>query len=556
MDNKNEIISSHIFVFPFRWDYISNGESVYGSIDKRLNVDKVGRILMESNCWEEDKPNIENEEVEYNKYIYFYDNVRDAIYGKGKYRNIKKELYHNFNKRSFLLREIIRKDIRNRVVQCFKYNKLNDKSTYNIKISKKEKIYSLNIKSIKLKIYDTGVAALSFFLENYDQDSTPEDILNINDYGRRIFPQFLPLESVQNSFLAKNITLNLSNNKYSEEFNYDAKVCPNRISNTIMKLLGDKFTYDEENLKKGQVFISPIMDDRMFLLSIYRNNNKSKGLINPMGNSFKKSYEFWYKYIFVDNESLTCQDDEMFKELIKKSTYLRWRNYGTFYGISRYSFVVLKNKNKSKEDVLMNHFYTMYYEMALLVLIQRASILRLSDEASKIAIFDEDEALENVKKLQRYYTEFINDLYFREVTAQEQGIEIYNKLVQMMEIERDVKRLGEEIDGIQKYTSMISSERISTLLRIITYLGLGFTVCSFLIKVFGNDVISFGEWNINDKFSSWLLERVMISVAGIAIIIALFKKVINSYYFKITKRIFWIAFIITFIILMFAKNWV
>jgi hypothetical protein len=147
-------------------------------------------------------------------------------------------------------------------------------------------------------------------------------------------------------------------------------------------------------------------------------------------------------------------------------------------------------------------------------------------------------------------------LYFREVTAQEQGIEIYNKLVQMMEIERDVKRLGEEIDGIQKYTSMISSERISTLLRIITYLGLGFTVCSFLIKVFGNDVISFGEWNINDKFSSWLLERVMISVAGIAIIIALFKKVINSYYFKITKRIFWIAFIITFIILMFAKNWV
>lgn len=61
----------------------------------------------------------------------------------------------------------------------------------------------------------------------------------------------------------------------------------------------------------------------------------------------------------------------------------------------------------------MNHFYTMYYEMALLVLIQRASILRLSDEASKIAIFDEDEALENVKKLQRYYTEFINDLYFR-----------------------------------------------------------------------------------------------------------------------------------------------
>lgn len=557
MDFKNKLISSHIFVFPFRWDYISNGEGLYGSIDKRLNVNKVVKIIKDTGCWDKDKPNIENDDAEYSKYIYFYDNVRDAIYGKNKYRDVRKELYNNFNKKSFLFRKVIKKNIRNRVVQCFKYNKVNDKSTYNIKISKKEKVYSLNIKSIKLKIYDTGVAALSFFLENYDQDSTSEDILNINDYGRRVFPQFLPLKEAQNSFLAEKISLELMHKNVEEDFNYEVKKNPNRISNIIMVLLGHKFKYDIRKTEIRQVFISPIMDDRMFVLSMYRNNYKSESLTKQ--STYMYDYmnsEFWYKYIFIDNYNLTCQNKEMLKKLIKKATYTRWNNCGTLYGISRYSFVIVVDEKDFALDVLFKHFNNMYYEMSLLALIERASILRISDEASKITALDEDEALKNIKKLQRYYIEFINDLYFREVTAQEQGIELFNKLVKMMEIERDVKRLGDEIEQIQKYTSMISNERISMLLRMITYVGLIFTACTFVINVFGNKFVPIRKLQsdlITNELTSWFIQRLIISVGLIGIIIFGFEKLIKTDYINIVKKIFWICFICVSIIAIFLN---
>lgn len=546
MDDKNEIISSHIFVFPFRWDYISNGEFLYSSINKRLSVDKIAEILLEEKTWKEEKLKI-NSDDEYNKYTYFYDNVRDAIYGREKDKNIKKEIICELKRRILFLGEIIKKDTKNRIVRCFKYDKLNDNSTYNIKICKKEKPYLLNIKAIKLKIYDTGVGALSFFLENYKY-SLPEDILNINDYGRRIYPQYLPFKDVKNSFLAEKITLNLPTDKYDEEFTYDAKACPNRISDVIMKLLGNKFNYNKKVLKKGQVFIAPIIDDRMFTLCIYRDNFMSQLITKGCENNYLNS-RFWYEYVFIDHDDPTCHDEKMYRKLVEKSTYTRWKDCGTLYGISRYSFVVIVNESDFGLNVLFKHFENMYYEMALLALIERASILRLSDEASKIAALDEEEALQNIKKLQRYYVEFINDLYFREVTAQEQGIEMFNKLVEMMEIERDVKRLGDEIEGIQKYTSMISNERISTLLRIITYLGLIFTACTFAIKVFGNNVIPIGNWKFN-QFTLWFAQRTIFPIMLLIIIFFIINWFVEKKIAKIMLRILIVAIVIIFIIVL------
>lgn len=549
MDANRKPISSHIFIFPFRWDYISGSKLLQESIDKRLNVNRVVEILNNDTCWKEDKPDIENEDDEYNKYAYFYDNVRDAIYGKDKYINLKRELYYKFSeRRNFLFREVIKKDTTNRIVQCFKYDKI-DNSTYDIEIFKKEKnrpcFYSLNIKDIKLKIYDTGVASLSFFLENYNQKSNPEDIFNINDYGRRIFPQYLPLEKVQDSFLAKKISLNFPHKKIEEEFKCDVRRDKNRISNTIMDLLGNKFKYNREKLKKGEVFISPIIDDRMFTLCIYRNNTFSRLLTNYNKNRYLES-EFWYKYVFIDNSYVTCQDADMKKNLLNNSTYTRWKNCGTLYGITRYSFVVIVNEEDFAIDVLFKHFNNMYYEMALITLIERASILRISDEASKIACLNEDEALENIKKLQRYYIEFINDLYFREVTAQEQGIEMYDKLMEMMKIERDIKRLGEEIDGIHKYTSMISNEKLNNFLRVITYLGIGFTVCNFVIGLYTKKLSPTSNFNIIQlgKFTVW-------PILGLIVVLIIVDNLSKSGKIKILYKVVLVIVIVLAIILFF-----
>lgn len=518
MEKNNKVISSHIFIFPFRWDYIYDSCCLDSSIDKRLNVERVLESL-KYNKWKDDT-SIINNDSDYNKYIYFYDNVRNSIYGKNNTECGKKENKFSLFKSSCWKNKSDKKEAKCRIVQCLKYDDLGKNPKYDILIGKET--YSLKVKHIKLKVYDTGVANLIFFLDNYEYE-TEEEILNINDYGRRIYPQYLPLEKVKNSFLATELSLKISGKPIQEKFEYDYKKEPNRISKTILELLGDNFKCNKENLEKGDIFISPVIDDRMFTMCIYRNSRISES-IKLTGKKEYINKNFWYQYIFIDNGYPTCNDKGMFKELLKKSTYTRWENHGTLYGISRYSFVVLIDETENT-NFLMSHFNNMYYEMVLLTLTQRASILRFSDEISKISTLSEKDALINVKKLQKYYIQFSNNIYFREVTAQEQGIELYNKLTEMMEIESDIKRLGEEIDDIYKYTSIISNESTSNILNVIAYLGIGLNICNFVIslssKMANNDVV----FNL-----IWFSER---TILPIAITLILFE--IINYYFKCGK---------------------
>ncbi|WP_235700165.1 hypothetical protein [Clostridium senegalense] len=86
---NKDVISSHIFIFPFKWDVGKDEHCLDECIDNRLNVETFVKYLKEGEQWEEDKIAsniIKNKEVEndlnYNTYTYFYDNVRKAIYGK------------------------------------------------------------------------------------------------------------------------------------------------------------------------------------------------------------------------------------------------------------------------------------------------------------------------------------------------------------------------------------------------------------------------------------------------------------------------------------------
>lgn len=526
-----------MFMFPFRWDYMSNKNCFDTCIDNRLNVEKFINSL-DKDKWDKNENAITNN-LEYNQYAYFYDNVRDAIYGKKLTDEYKFECKYKFRKSIYSLskKTLPKKDLE--IVYNYEY--VGKFSEYKIRIKKKdkdEKHYSLDIKNIKLKIYDTGVAVLSYFLDNYEYKH-PEDILNINDYGRRIYPQYYPLDKVQNSFLATELSIVLDK-EITENFNYDIYKEPDRISKTILTLLGDKFKCIKEEAKKDDIFINPVIDDRMFTICIYRNNVMSKFLTNNENDRYLKS-DFWYKYIFIDNDSPTCQDDDMFKELLKKSTYTRWKNYKTLFGISRYSFVAIKDKPKEDEDeFLINHFKTLYYEMVLLALTQRASILRFSDEVSKITQLDKDEALDKTKQLQKHYLWFVNKLSFREVTAQEQGIELYDKLIEMMRIEKDIERLDKEIDEVNSYAAFISNEKTNNLLNIVTFTGIGIAFMTLIATIVGLD---------KEDILGWVLKYQYVPFAIVMCCITFFKKMANKS--KLLKTILWVMGISAIIGIMY-----
>ncbi|PRR77935.1 hypothetical protein CLLI_20300 [Clostridium liquoris] len=489
MDSDKKIISSHIFVFPFNWDYVNNEDWLNTCIDERLNVDKFIESLRDG--WEEEERKIKNDE-DYNTYTYFYGNVRKAIYGKKSNVKINKYKGTTIKNIKYYWKKLINKKVSNRIVTCLNYKNINKNSIYEIYIKNRDDMgkesYKLKIRSIKLKIYDTGVATLSYFLDNYEY-KTREDILIINDYGRRIYPQYIPLEKAQDNLLARKVSLKFGNDTIEEDFNYDTKKYPTKVSKIITELLGEKFGSTEKELKdyysneKKNILIRPVIDDRMFVICWYSDNLNSSILTKYKDQEYLKN-DFWYQYLFIDNEGSTCQDGRMKKDLLLKSTYTRWKDYGTLFGISRYSFVLLCDESNFSVNVLYNYINNIYYEMIILALVQRASILRFSDETSKIASFENKNIYRQIKKLQEYYIRFVNTIYFREVTAQEQGIELYDKLTELMRIEREVKRLDEEIDEIQRYITLETNGSTNKLVNLITYVGLSVSVMGVVATAF------------------------------------------------------------------------
>ncbi|MBL0286673.1 MAG: hypothetical protein IPQ19_04465 [Bacteroidetes bacterium] len=147
---------------------------------------------------------------------------------------------------------------------------------------------------------------------------------------------------------------------------------------------------------------------------------------------------------------------------LKAHTYDRWLNYGTIYGMTRDSFVCLSDTGFGKK-LTMQHMNTMYYTLSVLCLAQRTSVLKFTAEVANLAdlakIDPDKKLIDNIKGVYKNYIEFINKLYFREITPQIQGIEIYNQFQKILNLENEIKDLDSEISELHEYVSLIQTER-------------------------------------------------------------------------------------------------
>lgn len=204
--------------------------------------------------------------------------------------------------------------------------------------------------------------------------------------------------------------------------------------------------------------VTPVIDDRMLVNCWYGNKELSAQIVD---NKDFASSDFWYQYIFVDNGSdTTCKNEQMKKELLEKSTYQRWQEYGTLYGVTRYSLVALTNE-KAFSFIGM-HMRTIYSRMFELIIIQRASILRFSSEVTKVSCLSKGsrkQLAERISSLYREYIRFVNQVYFQSVTAQDQGIEMYNMMMEQFLLPEKIKDLDEEIGELHQYATLLIDQK-------------------------------------------------------------------------------------------------
>lgn len=521
---KNEIMetvkktkkSSHIFLFPF---------SYYASFKSALNT------MNENKSWIKSDFKVDNVD-RFNQHVYFHDFAEKILMPNDQ-----------------------------SIVGCWEYKLLGNDAHYYIQIKGIDAPYDLSLSKVTLYMFNSQIGILSFYLDNFNTED-PEDILKINEYGRRLFPQFLVesgnhIEVCQSSFHPLSITVSnqsldasfFSSEKplqqninsrifahedfsYYKRFEYTEEKPNNREEKVIklpahiLNILGETSFSDVKDKKSNSIFIKPLIDDRMFVMCCFQNsammdklqkfedghyyyelfNNKEWVKLSslecknwadnnryPFTHQMKtkrKELDFWYRYLFVDKDEATSQSVHQVMDLIKKHTYDRWINWGTLYGVSRYSFVIITGSQYEFESKLDNHFKNLYYYLVLSSLVERSSVLRFSEKVSSIAFTSiklnlNHADIENVTHLYSDYINFINNFHLREITAQEQGIELYNMLIEKMNIENEVEFIDNEIAELHTYVNMVEDRERNRKMVSLNRLATFFLPATLVAAIFG-----------------------------------------------------------------------
>lgn len=423
--------SYHIFYFPFKWAKKDVAEGTMTQLTdfsqiRFLNNGKWVRPAVaesqENDGNKTDKNNVSPDaQVLYNEKNYYFRFVHDVLYDSGDGND---NLVMHFERK-----EPQEKDVR-----------------YLIKVSGREKPYSLNVDAININLYKTGVGMMSFYLRNDDESQCDtRDILNINQYGRRILPPFWSeVNAEKRQELSEYLEISGLDTEISKEdfksYTVDEPWTATSMLDSLLKDLTDNLT------------LTPVIDDRMFVMSLYKNDDMSRlslSAADAYSNPSSPFSEFWYKYLFVDTGWPTCQNDEMMRDLLRSHTYLRWQKWNSLYGVSRYSFVYLTNSGVP--SYLVDYFMTTYARMMEIALVQRASVLCFSNEVTTLTKRGDwtlEKLSEHVDSLNEEYIRFINRMYFNELTSQDQGVELYGMIRQNLDIDSYVEELKDEIEKL------------------------------------------------------------------------------------------------------------
>lgn len=482
------VYSYHNFMFPFQWrirDFDSK------TFSEQINLKNIQYAL--GSNWERVVEPTADDDLDdlYNERNYFYDFVHDALYDNGK----DNSLIRHFERVETKHGEVAY------VIDCGK------------------DVYELKVSAINLNLYSTGVGVLSFYIYN-EKYPNPDDVLRINQVGRRVFPPFIGSVKSPRTIIAESIEVR---GLHGRETGYREDFC--HYNNKTKSNLPAAFITDMVHEVATNVVLKPVIDDRMFVQCWYKNDEWADGFSGDHYNDFLNS-DKWYELVFVDElGDMTCQNKAMQRKLIRKATYERWQRWSSLYGISRYSMVYLTNTEC--ESFLTNNFETMYARMTELILVQKASVLRFSSEVTNLSNMDVKRGFsEKVSSLYKEYIRFVNQIHFREVSAQDQGIELYQKLYDVMGLENHVEKLDGEIGELYNYVVLREDHKSSNTMSLLTWIATIAVPMTVMAGIFGMNNVNFevGEgktplwYNIGGVQLAIVLGVTALVILGIVII--------------------------------------
>ena len=118
--------------------------------------------------------------------------------------------------------------------------------------------------------------------------------------------------------------------------------------------------------------------------------------------------------------------------------------------------------------------------------------------------------------LNRDYLRFVNNVYFREITPQDQGIELYDLMQKQMNIKRDEEGLSTEVEQLYHYVTMANDEQRNNETERLSLIATLFLVPTLLTGIWG--------MNLAEDSNKWYwIFSSVVFVLAIVIIVMLFK---------------------------------
>jgi len=221
--------------------------------------------------------------------------------------------------------------------------------------------------------------------------------------------------------------------------------------------------------------IDSFNDDRMYVHGTIESKKIAEqtqtGWKNRKGEDTWENLSPWYGILYSDPAwKATCKDKEMLVSAVEAATEPRWCGFATFHGMTYHSMVMLAGSYEECQFLVSNNDW-MYLQMFLIAVLQRCAVQRFYREASGLlqTYSIHDDVLRAA--VQDKYTLFLNRFWFYELTEQEQGRLMFDKLQKAMSIERDVAFLDRALEELHQQQENRTNGMVNRILVPLSVLG-------------------------------------------------------------------------------------
>ena len=354
------------------------------------------------------------------------------------------------------------------------------------------KTFSLPVTRFRVLIHDNGVGLFMLSVENRGYPDI-NDIAWINEYGRRISLPYLT--DAPHELVAEKISLlgkTADFEKLSKEYILSAHTPDGDIIEPIRAVI-------EEAVGKDST-IKPIIDDRMFVCCLIRNNPVSEKL---KSDGLYSSEEV-YRLAFVDANDASCPSERKRCEILSRCINDRCAPYGTVDVITHHSIFRLTGEADYIMNSVVTPFNTMYVQLAAGALLQRASIMHFSNECANLS--KKITCALNTKKgitaplkreIENLNAEFVDAcscIFLDQLSPQEQAMEEFDMLRRELYIDTSLKTLSEKVKALYELTHIYTEQEENNMLNFIAYLGIPLTVAELVRSVAEAAVPDAGIW--------------------------------------------------------------